>query len=177
MKNISNFQKYIFKSILIFFVFLFSISKTLFANEIFILKNEGLSTLPPSYLEFLEGYDENISFSELKKNTWNNSIQDPQSFINGYWVKYRIKNQLNSKEIGINHNWNKEKKIFISNSLGVTEFDYWKLGKHNWIDDDNCENILPVFEPYEYDKENPGVEIKLIKNGNKTKKKPSSSSD
>ena len=59
MKNISNFQKYIFKSILIFFVFLFSISKTLFANEIFILKNEGLSTLPPSYLEFLEGYDEN----------------------------------------------------------------------------------------------------------------------
>jgi len=49
--------------------------------------------------------------------------------------------------------------------------------KHHWIDDDNCENIIPVFEPYEYDKDNPGVEIKLIKNGNKTKKKPSSSSD
>ena len=65
MKNISNFQKYKFKSILIFFVFLFFISKTLFAKEIFILKNEGLSTLPPSYLEFLEGYDENISFLAL----------------------------------------------------------------------------------------------------------------
>ena len=49
--------------------------------------------------------------------------------------------------------------------------------KHHWIDDDNCENILPVFEPYEYDKKNPGVEIKLIKNGKKTKKKRSSSSD
>ena len=49
--------------------------------------------------------------------------------------------------------------------------------KHHWIDDDNCENIIPVFEPYEYDKKNPGVEIKLLKNGNKTKKKPSSSSD
>ena len=49
--------------------------------------------------------------------------------------------------------------------------------KHNWIDDDNCENILPVFEPYEYNKENPGVEIKLLKNGNKIKKKSSSSSD
>ena len=150
MKNISNFQKYKFKSILIFFVFLFFISKTLFAKEIFILKNEGLSTLPPSYLEFLEGYDENISFSELKKNTWNNSIQDPQSFIDGYWVKYRIKNQLNSKEIGINHNWNKEKKIFISNSLGVTEFDYWKLGKHTWIDDGRIFSqhrvILPLNE-------------------------------
>ena len=49
--------------------------------------------------------------------------------------------------------------------------------KHHWIDDDNCDNIIPVFEPYEYDKKNPGVEIKLLKNGNKTKKKPSSSSD
>ena len=49
--------------------------------------------------------------------------------------------------------------------------------KHHWIDDDNCENIIPVFEPYEYDKENPGVEIKLLKNGNKIKKKTSSSSD
>ena len=49
--------------------------------------------------------------------------------------------------------------------------------KHHWIDDDNCDNIIPVFEPYEYDKKNPGVEIKLIKNGNKIKKKSSSSSD
>ena len=49
--------------------------------------------------------------------------------------------------------------------------------KHNWIDDDNCENIIPEFEPYEYDKKNPGVEIKLLKNGNKIKKKSSSSSD
>jgi hypothetical protein len=49
--------------------------------------------------------------------------------------------------------------------------------KNHWIDDDNCENILPEFEPYEYNKENPGVEIKLIKDGNKIKKKPSSSSD
>ena len=49
--------------------------------------------------------------------------------------------------------------------------------KNYWIDDDNCENIIPEFEPYEYDKENPGVEIKLIKNGNKIKKKSSSSSD
>ena len=49
--------------------------------------------------------------------------------------------------------------------------------KSHWIDDDNCENIIPVFEPYEYNKENPGVEIKLLKNGNKIKKKSSSSSD
>jgi hypothetical protein len=49
--------------------------------------------------------------------------------------------------------------------------------KQGWLPDDDCSLLIPVFEPYEYDKKNPGVEIKLIKNGNKTKKKPSSSSD
>ena len=49
--------------------------------------------------------------------------------------------------------------------------------KQGWLPDDDCSLLIPVFESYEYDKKNPGVEIKLIKNGNKTKKKPSSSSD
>ena len=51
------------------------------------------------------------------------------------------------------------------------------MTKHHWIDDDNCENIIPEFEPYEYDKKNPGVIIKLTKHGNKIKKKSSSTSD
>lgn len=34
--------------------------------------------------------------------------------------------------------------------------------KYGWIPDDNADIILPVFEPYEYDKENPGVIIKII---------------
>ena len=33
--------------------------------------------------------------------------------------------------------------------------------KHEWIDDDNCEFIIPQFERYEYDKENPGVWIEI----------------
>ena len=44
--------------------------------------------------------------------------------------------------------------------------------KHGWIEDDNMTYLIPHFEPYEYDKENPGVEIKILKNGksdNKTK--------
>ena len=31
-----------------------------------------------------------------------------------------------------------------------------------WISDDNADMILPVFEPYEYNKENPGVIIKIL---------------
>ena len=37
--------------------------------------------------------------------------------------------------------------------------------KYNWIQDDDCCNILPVFEPYKYDKNKPGVTIKILKNG------------
>lgn len=33
--------------------------------------------------------------------------------------------------------------------------------RYDWIDDDNADEVIPVFEVYEYDKENPGVEIWL----------------
>ena len=35
--------------------------------------------------------------------------------------------------------------------------------KYGWIEDDNCEILIPVFEPYQYDKEKPGVIISLCK--------------
>jgi Holliday junction resolvase RusA-like endonuclease len=31
--------------------------------------------------------------------------------------------------------------------------------KYGWIDDDNCDEIIPIFLPYKYDKKNPGVNI------------------
>jgi hypothetical protein len=34
--------------------------------------------------------------------------------------------------------------------------------KFNWLKDDNCDEIIPIFEKYKYDKENPGVIIKII---------------
>lgn len=34
--------------------------------------------------------------------------------------------------------------------------------RYEWIPDDNADVILPVFEPYEYNKENPGVIIKIV---------------
>lgn len=33
--------------------------------------------------------------------------------------------------------------------------------KHNWIIDDNADEILPVFREYEVDKDNPRVEISI----------------
>jgi hypothetical protein len=34
--------------------------------------------------------------------------------------------------------------------------------RYNWIPDDNADIVLPVFEPYEYNKDNPGVIIKIL---------------
>ena len=34
--------------------------------------------------------------------------------------------------------------------------------RYNWIPDDNADIILPVFEPYEYSKERPGIIIKIL---------------
>ena len=34
--------------------------------------------------------------------------------------------------------------------------------KYGYIEDDNCEYIIPCFEPYEYNKENSGVTIKVL---------------
>jgi len=33
--------------------------------------------------------------------------------------------------------------------------------RYGWIDDDNCDEIIPVFLPYRYDKKNPGVYINI----------------
>lgn len=34
--------------------------------------------------------------------------------------------------------------------------------KGHWIEDDSADHIIPVFKPYEYDKEMPGVKIKIL---------------
>lgn len=40
---------------------------------------------------------------------------------------------------------------------------------YGWIEDDNMINIIPVFKPYKYNKENPGVFIEILKDGKRTK--------
>ena len=50
------------------------------------------------------------------------------------------------------------------------KFDYINMAqivqdlmvKHGWIDDDNCDEIIPVFLGYEVDKKNAGVRIEVL---------------
>ena len=105
------------------------------ADSVFTLESEGLLTIPPENLEFLEGLDETTPFEKLQSAEWSPALVNNQSFVDGYWVKVEILNKRKTEAIGLNHNWNKEKKIFTSNSKGLTEYEYWKLGAQSWIGD------------------------------------------
>jgi len=66
---------------------------------------------------------------------------------------------------------------FIRNSK--RKFDYVNplqtvqdlMVKYDWIEDDNATFLLPVFEPYEYNKIKPGVLITIKSNNNDKEKK------
>jgi len=38
-----------------------------------------------------------------------------------------------------------------------------QMVKYGWIDDDNADEMLPIFVKFEYNKENPGVYINVLK--------------
>ena len=107
--------------------------KNIFAQEPFVLDTAMIKTIPPKHLLFLEGLDYDISFEALENAKWTEKLINVQSLVNGYWVKFIVKNNSDSNLIGINHNWNFEKKLYIKNSLGLKEFPYWKHRKHNFL--------------------------------------------
>lgn len=47
--------------------------------------------------------------------------------------------------------------------INAAQFVQDLMVKYDWIDDDNADELVPVFKEYIYNKANPGVFIKLIK--------------
>lgn len=41
-----------------------------------------------------------------------------------------------------------------------------EMVRAGWLEDDNADNLIPVFEPYEVDKQNPRVEITVLNKNN-----------
>ena len=121
------FKKYLF---LILTLMFFVSSKNTFAQEPFLLDTAMLETIPPNHLTFLEGLDHDIPFDVLENAEWTEKLVNAQSMVDGYWVKFIVRNNLKSNIIGLNHNWNLEKKLYIKNSLGSKEFPYWKHRKN-----------------------------------------------
>ena len=100
---------------------------------VFELPQTGLSTIAPEHLEFLEGVDHTISVDRLLEAKWTSRLVNNQSLVDGYWVRFRVRNTLQMDEIGIEHNFNTEKKIYAGHSGGVDEYNYWRQGRDPWM--------------------------------------------
>ena len=124
------------KFIIIFCIFHLSCFSSVFSQDPFIVKSNTLKIIPTKHLTFLEGYDESVSYQKLENSKWTKRLMNPQSMVNGYWVRFEIQNDLENDILGLNHNMNREKKLFIRNSLGVEEYDYWKVGLNKQLTDD-----------------------------------------
>ena len=106
----SLFKKYLLLLLILTLMF-FVCGKNTFAVEPFLLDAGMLETIPPKNLKFLEGLDHAVPFEVLENAEWAEKLFNAQSLVDGYWVKFVVKNNSESNVIGINHNWNMEKKI------------------------------------------------------------------
>ena len=81
------------------------------------------------------------------------------------YVKYKDKfhNMIENKQPPYKisftfHRGSRRKFDYINPAQTVQDL----MVKYQWIEDDNCMFIIPYFEEYDYNKENPGVTIKVL---------------
>ena len=122
---------------LILTICFFVSSKNIFSQEPFVFDTSLIETISPKHLSFLEGSDHDILFESLENAEWTDKLINVQSIFNGYWVKFIVKNNSDSNVIGLNHNWNMEKKLFVKNSLGLKEYPYWKFRENSFLGQDH----------------------------------------
>ncbi len=143
------------------------------AEEVFVLDTEKqLQTIKRKHMQFLEGYDEHANFEQLQKADWQRELSSHQSFVEGYWVKFLVRNELDSTTIGLLHNLNFEKKIFINNSHGVKEYPYWNYRKDHYFSENHLGSdyrlVLPqqeVTTVYDFFRSKPFNRYYSAKNG------------
>lgn len=93
-----------------------------------------------------------------------------QEYVTGtkaYWAAFGREFKRTVSELKISYPI-KIEFTFIRSSK--RRFDYCNAAQtcedlmttHNWVEDDSADHLIPVFNKYQYDKENPGVIIKLL---------------
>lgn len=81
-----------------------------------------------------------------------------------YWVhglsfKKAIKGKKPPYKVAFEFRRDTKRKFDYINAAQIVQD---LMVKHGWIEDDNCDFLLPVFLPYLVDKDNPGVKITLL---------------
>ena len=137
----------IFKFTLYLLIFLFLISSKSYSQEPYVITSESLEIIPNKHLSFLEGFDETVSFETLENAEWSEKRLNAQSMVDGYWVRFAVKNNLQTDKIGLSHNFNYENKIFIKNSIGIDEFSYWKAGNNKHFEETHIGSKFRIHVP------------------------------
>ena len=87
------------------------------------------------------------------KNSKNEYVDNKEKFLTmleNKEIPYRISFKF--------HRSSRRKFDYINPCQTVQDL----MVKYGWIEDDNCLFIIPSFEEYEYNKEKPGVTIKIL---------------
>lgn len=79
--------------------------------------------------------------------------------VNGLSFKKAIKGKKPPYRIGFEFRRDSKRKFDYINAAQIVQD---MMVKHGWVEDDNCDFLVPVFFPYLVDKENPGVKITLL---------------
>jgi Holliday junction resolvase RusA-like endonuclease len=112
----------------------------------------------------------------------------PSSKNSRVWTgRYSIASAATRKwKLATDQYWKDQAKAFRKESKALSkplyvEFKFYRKSKHkfdliniaqavqdamvnyDWIDDDNADELIPVFATYVYDNKNPRVEIKILK--------------
>ena len=75
-------------------------------------------------------------------------LENDQSFVDGYWVRFSVQNNTNKKNIGVTFNYNNEKKVFSLNNKTVIEYPYWNEKHDRWIDAVSYTHLTLPTTPY-----------------------------
>ena len=88
----SLFKKYLLLLLILILTLMFFVcGKNTFAVEPFLLDAGMLETIPPKNLKFLEGLDHDVPFEVLENAEWTEKLFNAQSMVDGYWVKFVVK--------------------------------------------------------------------------------------
>ena len=80
-------------------------------------------------------------------------------FLEGLEFKKATKNLKKPLILGFKFIRSTKHKFDYINMLQIVQD---MMVKYHWIDDDNCDEVMPMFQPYEYNKDKPGVLISIL---------------
>jgi hypothetical protein len=95
---------------------------------------------------------------------WSKSAQKYKKDTKDYWIKYKdlfISGSTSTKPIRVSFTFvrgSKHKFDYVNPLQTILDL----MVEYKWIEDDNADEIIPVFGKYKYDKEKPGIYIRIL---------------